>query len=183
MSTHARVGIKLDNNMYAMTYVHYDGYPEHTGRILVTKHDSYEQATSLLRFDLPIRSFSENGEVEYFDDGESGEFETIEDALNGVEYVYVFVEKWRCYNRRGEVSVIDDYYDFKSTGPNCWGESKMKKIVINQDFGGFSLSEKAMRQYSENVRSYIKDFVTKHMNITDDNLDKQLDDFIIKRFG
>lgn len=35
----------------------------------------------------------------------------------------------------------------------------------------------------ENVRNYIKDFVTNHMNITDDNLEKQLDEFIIKRFG
>ena len=34
----------------------------------------------------------------------------------------------------------------------------------------------------ENVKSYIKDFVTNHMNITDDNLDKQLDEFIAKRF-
>ena len=35
----------------------------------------------------------------------------------------------------------------------------------------------------ENVKNYVKDFVTNHMNITDDNLDKQLDEFIIKRFG
>ena len=90
----------MDNHNYLMTYVHYDGYPEHTGKILETMHDSYERANALL-YGNHIRSLSEDGKVQYFEDGEAEEFETIEDAMNGVDYCYVYIEKWHCYSFSG----------------------------------------------------------------------------------
>lgn len=98
MSTRACVGTKLDNGTYLMNYVHYDGYPNHLGEILTHHFDSYEKACELL--DLPhIRAINEDGSLDLFPDGEAEIHWTIEDALKGFNYCYVFLECWKCYSR------------------------------------------------------------------------------------
>ena len=96
MATRANIGIKLDNGQYKMIYSHWDGYPEHVGKVLANYHDSYEKALELLEGNV-IRSFKEDGSVERYDDGEAEYFDSIEDAMYGHDYVYIFVEKWKCY--------------------------------------------------------------------------------------
>lgn len=98
MSTRANIGIKLDNGTYLMNYCHYDGYPSHVGEILTAYYDTYESATKLLEGNH-IRQFKEDGSVERFNDGNAEVYETIEEALKGFDFVYVFVEGWKCYSR------------------------------------------------------------------------------------
>ena len=48
-------------------------------------------------------------------------------------------------------------------------------------FAGFLAIHNAILD-GETVKETIKDFVTNHMNITNDNLDEQLSDFLIKKY-
>jgi hypothetical protein len=98
MSTRANIGIKQENGTYLMVYCHYDGYPSHVGEILSTFHDSYSRANELLRTNS-IRQFRNDGSVERFDDGEAEVYFNLEEALNGFDYAYVYIEKWICYTR------------------------------------------------------------------------------------
>jgi hypothetical protein len=112
MSTRSNIGVKLDNGQYQMIYCHYDGYPTHVGEVLVNFHDTYEHAIKLLEGN-DIRQFHLGGEYERFDDGEAVTYNTLEDAAKGFDYVYLFIEKWRCYkrnmfNKLEEVNLYDD---------------------------------------------------------------------------
>ena len=110
MSTRANIGIKLDNGQYKMIYCHYDGYPEHVGKVLCGYHDSFENVQNLIE-SYAIRSFDENGSVDFFDDGEAEYYNSIDDALDGFDYAYVFIEKWRCYTKHmyGHIEEVQLY--------------------------------------------------------------------------
>jgi len=64
--------------------------------------------------------------------------------------------------------VLYDTFDF---GPDAYAAAQCAGYlsIHNAIFDG------------ENVKDTIKDFVVNFMNITDDDLDKQLDDFILKK--
>ena len=40
MATRSLIGIKLDNNIVKTIYCHWDGYPEHNGKLLVENYTS-----------------------------------------------------------------------------------------------------------------------------------------------
>jgi hypothetical protein len=48
MATRSRLGIILDNASIVSVYCHYDGYPEHTGRILKEHYTTKESVTELI---------------------------------------------------------------------------------------------------------------------------------------
>jgi len=101
MATRANIGIKLENGQYMMIYSHWDGYPRHVGKVLVNHFDSYEKAMELIE-GTSIRSFHEGGSYERYEDGEADYYNSIEDALFYVDYVYFFIEKWRCYTHSSD---------------------------------------------------------------------------------
>lgn len=48
MGTRSRIGIELKDNSVVSVYCHYDGYPEHNGKILKNLYTTREQVTNLI---------------------------------------------------------------------------------------------------------------------------------------
>ncbi|GAA5509193.1 hypothetical protein [Novipirellula caenicola] len=67
MSTRATIAIRRTTGDYLATYLHFDGYPEHAGRLLESNYLSYEQAEALIaKGDIRCLD-AELGEPEYYD--------------------------------------------------------------------------------------------------------------------
>lgn len=100
MSTRANIGIPLANGKLLMIYSHYDGNPNHVGRILRNHFNSFVDVVKLLEGN-DIRSFSYNDSnnlvVERFNDGGCQTYETLDQAMDGFDYVYLFKDGWKCY--------------------------------------------------------------------------------------
>lgn len=98
MSTRAGIGYKDGNNII-IAYCHFDGYPAHVGKILVEYHNTHEDAVNIANGG-DIRNFDHDGTICRYGDGNpSGRvFETLEDALNGFDYLYLHGEDgWECF--------------------------------------------------------------------------------------
>lgn len=66
MSTRATIAFATSDGSYQATYLHFDGYPEHTGIILSQRYNSIERVSALIAGG-DLRSLSSNhGEPEYF---------------------------------------------------------------------------------------------------------------------
>lgn len=115
MSTHAAIITKTEKG-YKGIYVHFDGYPEHTGKILLEHYNTPEKVNELIDLgnlsylekrvkpnldeshsyekpitDVTIAYIRDKGE--YDDDEYPIETNTIEDITDNfsyVEYVYIF---------------------------------------------------------------------------------------------
>ena len=48
MGTRSRIGIELKDHSVVSTYCHYDGYPEHNGKILTNLYTTKEQVSNLI---------------------------------------------------------------------------------------------------------------------------------------
>jgi hypothetical protein len=48
MGTRSRIGIQLQDSSIVSVYCHYDGYPEHTGRVLKEEYTTKESVTELI---------------------------------------------------------------------------------------------------------------------------------------
>lgn len=48
MGTRSRIGIELQDSTVVSVYCHWDGYPEHNGRILTTEYTTKEQVEDLI---------------------------------------------------------------------------------------------------------------------------------------
>jgi len=48
MGTRSRIGIQLQDSSVVSVYCHYDGYPEHTGRVLKEEYTTKEQVANLI---------------------------------------------------------------------------------------------------------------------------------------
>ena len=103
MSTRAIVSVRRADESYAAVYLHFDGYPEHTGEILMQHYNDQSAAESLVDggdlrcLDRPT------GEAERYSDGDPPAIlpnngSLIDFARNcGVQYVYVFDDgTWSC---------------------------------------------------------------------------------------
>jgi hypothetical protein len=68
MSTRATIAVRRAAGDYLATYLHFDGYPEHAGRLLEANYLNAEQAEALVdRGDIRCLD-SEIGEAEYYDE-------------------------------------------------------------------------------------------------------------------
>ena len=121
MGTRACIAVKLEDKTYQCVYLHWDGYPEHAGRILKTHYNSKAKANELLShgdisslqesmkgglghsFDSPLY-----GETTFYardrgeDNCESQHVVKAKDLLRrgGAEHVYIFGKAgWREYGR------------------------------------------------------------------------------------
>lgn len=103
MSTRSFISY-CDGDKFIGNYCHYDGYPEHVGKILVEHYNS-AQACELLVDGPQIRNFDHDGTVARFGDSECGteEYESILEILNsGFDYVYVYSNLNNCWDCFGK---------------------------------------------------------------------------------
>lgn len=103
MSTRATIACSQDDGRYTAIYLHFDGYPDHTGKILEQHHSTHELAQTLV-FGGDIRSLDGNGVADRFADGNRPVTMPTLAALHdfgrncGSEYVYAFeVDAWHCH--------------------------------------------------------------------------------------
>ena len=102
MSTRSLIG--YDDGIIHGIYCHYDGNPEHVGKILVQHHNSFTAMESIMD-GCQIRNLDHDGTVVRFGDcgGESGveTYDSVKEALSGCfDYVYLFdwkVNEWICF--------------------------------------------------------------------------------------
>jgi len=104
MSTRSAIGFYDEAGMFKAMYCHYDGYPNHVGKILVEHHNSLSAAHNIVE-GSQIRNFDHDGTIARFGDGDGAAelFETVTEALDsGFDYAYVYnVEqmRWICFGR------------------------------------------------------------------------------------
>lgn len=108
MSTRSLIAEKDANGTIRSVYCHYDGYPDHTGRILKEFYDTPEKLTELINLG-DFRQLKENIEdIESFTSlGEPWEFNspdmsyTLQEFIKtgksrGADYLYLFDEgSWK----------------------------------------------------------------------------------------
>lgn len=110
MSTRSFICIEGLDGGFQGIYCHYDGYPDHVGKILVEHHNSVSAAEAIV-FGPQIRNFDHDGTVVRFGDGtppvgtpdDSEVYLGINDALNsGFDYAYLYSTQencWKCFER------------------------------------------------------------------------------------
>ena len=70
MSTRSFIGFVTENGEFTGNYCHYDGYPEHVGKILVEHHNSFSAAEAIAA-GPQIRNFDHDGTICRFGDGDT----------------------------------------------------------------------------------------------------------------
>ena len=102
MSTRATIACKQDDGRYAAIYLHFDGYPDHAGKILEHNYSAIDLARTLVAGG-DIRSLANDGTPERFTDGNRTVVMPTRAALHefarngGTEYVYLFENGcWDC---------------------------------------------------------------------------------------
>jgi hypothetical protein len=105
MSTRSFICIEDDEQGYRGIYCHYDGYPEHVGKILV-EYYNHIAAAEMIVHGPQIRNFDNDGRVVRFGDGTPDDSEVylgIEEALSsGFDYAYVYSTQencWLCFSK------------------------------------------------------------------------------------
>ena len=103
MSTRATIACKQDDGRYTAVYLHFDGYPDHAGKVLKENHTSIESARTLVAGG-DIRSLANDGTPERFADGNRAVTMPTRAALHefarncDAVYIYVFEEQdWHCH--------------------------------------------------------------------------------------
>jgi hypothetical protein len=98
MSTRATIACKQDDGRYKAIYLHFDGYPDHAGRVLKENHTTLDSARTLVAGG-DIRSLANDGTPERFTDGNRAVVMPTRAALHefarncGAEYIYVFEDE------------------------------------------------------------------------------------------
>ena len=103
MSTNSLVAILNEDNTVTSSYVHYDGYTEGVGEVLLENYNSEELARDLAENLGYASSLRETIEASHADRANSDVAETYEDYLDFEEYIrecsyleYVYV--WDCHS-------------------------------------------------------------------------------------
>ena len=102
MSTRATISCKQDDDRYAAIYLHFDGYPEHAGKILEVHYKTIEDALTLVSGG-DTRSIANDGTPERFSNGNwtvlmPTRIALFQFARNcDAAYLYVFEDDvWHC---------------------------------------------------------------------------------------
>lgn len=104
MSTRATIAFRRDDGRFEAVYLHFDGYPEHTGAILDEHYADADTALSLIAGG-DLRGFDEQThQPEHYSDGQPPTVMTAMPALLdfarncAAAYLYVFEDKqWHCH--------------------------------------------------------------------------------------
>ena len=87
MSTNARIGLLMDDDIVLSVYLHFDGYPDHTGEILYHHYNTIDKIEELLCYG-DISSLGETIQTTTFFSRDKKENE--EDVLAKVQYIDIF---------------------------------------------------------------------------------------------
>ena len=117
MSTHSGIGIKRKDGSVDATYCHFDGYLDGVGKNLNNFFRDANKVSNLVSMG-DLRSISDSGDVEAFDDEvgfNNKHFRSVEEFLQSdlgsEEFVYVFDEntnRWYFLNGSAEEDFGDD---------------------------------------------------------------------------
>lgn len=106
MATRAAIGFVSGSEIHTI-YSHYDGYPEHVGKILQTYYRSIERSEELVYgAGGQIRSFDSDGTVARYGDGSFEISATPCEAIQGFDYLYLFdsdKREWACFTRHHDL--------------------------------------------------------------------------------
>jgi hypothetical protein len=106
MATRAAIGFVSGSEIHTI-YSHYDGYPEHVGKILQTYFRSIERSEELVYgAGGQIRNFDSDGTVARFGDGSFEISATPCEAIQGFDYLYLFdseKREWACFTRHHDL--------------------------------------------------------------------------------
>jgi hypothetical protein len=122
MATRSRIGKKLEDGTIKSIYCHFDGYPEHNGKILKEHYKTEAKIDALLELgDLNFLAQDIGMQHDFKDpspdwcvafgrdrgDTDTGaHISTLSDMIQG-QYNYVWDNgKWRCYNESGREFVL-----------------------------------------------------------------------------
>lgn len=125
MATRSRIGIELDNGSILSVYLHFDGYPKFSGRILKTYYDTQRKVSSLINggdisclwtnLGFNQETLPETGPLYYSQRGENCPprlDDNLHDYLSdGEEYAYLFRnDEWICWRlgQQRELIEIDE---------------------------------------------------------------------------
>lgn len=116
MATNAHIGY-IENDTITYTYLHYDGYPKHVGKVLYEEYNTTDKVKDLIA--LGYLESIDKGEVIAFHKDKGYDFDKVSpettDSLNRFvecEFNYLFdtkTEKWRFYTNLGEFDLETEY--------------------------------------------------------------------------
>lgn len=124
MSTRSFIGFCATNDKFFGIYCHYDGYPEHVGKILVEHHNSFA-AVEALTEGSHIRNFDHDGTVCRFGEGDGAAemYDSLEEVLScGFDYAYLYSDQdncWKCYGRDRGI-YYNNIIEYKIPGNQPW---------------------------------------------------------------
>lgn len=117
MSTNANIGY-IENDTITYTYLHYDGYPKHVGKILYEEYNTTDKVKELVGLGY-LESIDNGGVVISFHEDKGYDFDAVSpqktDSLNRFvecEFNYLFetkTKKWRFYTNLGEFNLETEY--------------------------------------------------------------------------
>jgi hypothetical protein len=103
MATRAAIGFRVGDEVHTI-YSHYDGYPEHVGKILQTYFRSTALAEELVYHPGgQIRNFDSDGTVARYNEGSHEISDTPCEAIHGYDYLYLFddeKQEWVCFSQQ-----------------------------------------------------------------------------------
>ena len=138
MSTNSTISLQHHNGSVRSIYCHWDGYPEHVGKILVENYDTIGKIETLLdlgslsslgesarkpyshTYDTPVLGYCvAYGRDRCEEDEEAQNFDSLDEMLdyNSEQYNYVFKDQWY---------VVYDVSVDEETGDHC---SVIEKVV------------------------------------------------------
>lgn len=116
MATNAHIGY-IENDTITYTYLHYDSYPKHVGKVLYEEYNTTDKVKELVA--LGYLESIDKGEVISFHKDKGYDFNEVNpettDSLNRFvecEFNYLFdtkTEKWRFYTNLGEFDLKTEY--------------------------------------------------------------------------
>ena len=124
MSTRSNIGVRNLDGTVDYIYCHFDGYPEHNGKILIENYQDMDRVNALIKlgdlssldkeigekhsFDKCIRGWCHAYGRDRGDSDVSVSTTTFEDLLanDNVDYLYVFDgDYWECYDTGNKQSI------------------------------------------------------------------------------
>lgn len=116
MATNAHIGY-IENNRIVYTYVYYDGYPSHTGKILYEEYNNIDKIKELVN--LGYLESIDSGEVIAFHRDKGYDFDNVKpetvselNKFTTCEFNYLFnveSKKWTFYTNLGSFDLETEY--------------------------------------------------------------------------
>ena len=141
MGTRSRIGIEMPDHTVVSVYCHWDGYPEHNGKILVEHYLNREDVQELIDGG-GISSLRTRGTWDYESilRDENGEY--ICDAAGYLKYENDREPQPLYYTERGEeIEILHSTFD-EFISDNC-GEEYAYLFDLNDNWKAFKINYKA----------------------------------------